>query len=197
MVVPVSSHMPGCPIVQMYFWIRGLQIALVNSGHWCPYVMCSWRWKQGWQCLPVCSSEIVHDSWFTFVFFFLFDVFILFSPLFTFSLLLPYFICPSCFYLYVFLNLFLFLKLFSLEFFSFYSNLFLCLTSVLRNFPLPVAHPNLPNARDGTLQNFASRKADTKVYTAVNVYLHTNTYTIRTQVYKNEDRTHLGYNYGW
>jgi hypothetical protein len=65
-------------------------------------------------------------------------------------------------------------------------NLKLLSTAVFRNpFP-PVAHPNLSKTNDGTPQNFSSQKGGTKLYVAINMYLHINSCPIRMQAYKNK-----------
>jgi hypothetical protein len=47
-------------------------------------------------------------------------------------------------------------------------------------------HPNLPKILDGTPQNFASRKGGTKLYMAINMYLHINLCPVRMQAYENK-----------
>jgi hypothetical protein len=48
----------------------------------------------------------------------------------------------------------------------------------------PVAHHKLSKTHDGTPQNFASRKGGTKLYLAINMYLHINPCPIRMQAYE-------------
>jgi hypothetical protein len=57
-------------------------------------------------------------------------------------------------------------------------------TPVYRKLFSPVAHPNLSKTHDGTPQNFASRKGGTKLYMAINMYLHTNPCPIGVQAYE-------------
>jgi hypothetical protein len=62
----------------------------------------------------------------------------------------------------------------------------LLFTAGFRNLFSPAAHPNLSKTRDGTPHNVASRKGGTKLYMAINMYLHINTSPIRTQAYENK-----------
>jgi hypothetical protein len=57
---------------------------------------------------------------------------------------------------------------------------------VSRNLFPPTAHPDLSKTHDGTPQNVASRKGGTKLYMAINMYLHINPCPIRMQAYENK-----------
>jgi hypothetical protein len=58
--------------------------------------------------------------------------------------------------------------------------------AVFRKLFPPAAHSNLSKTRDGTPQNFASRKGSTKLYMAITMYLHINPCPIRMQAYGNK-----------
>jgi hypothetical protein len=58
--------------------------------------------------------------------------------------------------------------------------------AVFHNLFLPSAHPNFLKTHDGTPQNFASQKRDTKLYISINMYLHINTCPTRMQAYENK-----------
>jgi hypothetical protein len=66
-----------------------------------------------------------------------------------------------------------------------YSSL-LTLQQCSANFFPPVAHPNLSSIHYSTPQNFASQKGGTKLYMAINMYLHINPCPIRMQAYENK-----------
>jgi hypothetical protein len=55
----------------------------------------------------------------------------------------------------------------------------LALDQCSETFFSPAAHPNLSKTHDGTPQNFASWKGGTKLYMAINMYLHINSCPIR------------------
>jgi hypothetical protein len=59
---------------------------------------------------------------------------------------------------------------------------------VFRKISSSVAHPNLSKTHDGTPQNFASRKEVTKLYVAINMYLHIGPCPIRMQAYENKTK---------
>jgi hypothetical protein len=59
-------------------------------------------------------------------------------------------------------------------------------TAVLRNLFSPAARPNLSKTHEGTPQNVAPRKWGTKLYMAINMYLHINSYPISVQAYENK-----------
>jgi hypothetical protein len=56
--------------------------------------------------------------------------------------------------------------------------------TVFRNQFPPAAHPNLSKTHDGIPHNFTSGKGGTKLYMAINMYLHTSICPIRMQAYK-------------
>jgi hypothetical protein len=69
--------------------------------------------------------------------------------------------------------------------------MFLLYRAVLRKLFSSAAHPNLSKTRDGTPQNFASRKEGTKLYMAIHMYLHINPCPIRMQAYENKTKCML------
>jgi hypothetical protein len=58
--------------------------------------------------------------------------------------------------------------------------------AVFRNIFSLAAHPNLSETHDGTPQNFASLKGDTKLYIAINMYLHISSWPISVQACENK-----------
>jgi hypothetical protein len=57
---------------------------------------------------------------------------------------------------------------------------------VFRKLSSPLAHPNLSRTHDGTPQNLTSRKGGSKLYMAINMYLHINPYPLNVQAYENK-----------
>jgi hypothetical protein len=64
-------------------------------------------------------------------------------------------------------------------------NTIMNLSAVFRNLFSSAEHPNLSKAHDGTSQNVASGKGDTKLYMAINMYLHISPCP-RIQAYENK-----------
>jgi hypothetical protein len=58
--------------------------------------------------------------------------------------------------------------------------------SVFRNLLLSAAHSNSSKTHNGTPQNVASRKGSTKLYMAINMYVHIATCPIRMQAYEHK-----------
>lgn len=61
---------------------------------------------------------------------------------------------------------------------------------VYRKLLSPEAYPNLSKAHDSTSQNFASRKRETKLYMAINMYKHKNNCPVKVKAYENKTTQH-------